>query len=114
MDNNKFSTPKGCLMIFKGFNTYGLRTRHMLTFFYVNGLYLTVPQYLKWFETAITFDRSGRFPLIVDPIVGNLRFFEVLMDGSSGLNIRYIEALVIMKVLCFEIKLGHFVEFSFR
>lgn len=89
-------------------------THAYLFFFDVNGLYLIVPQYLKWFETAITFDRSGMFPLIVDPIVGNLRFFEVLMDESSGLNIRYIEALVIMKVLCSEIKLGHLVEFSFR
>jgi hypothetical protein len=50
----------------------------------------------------ITFDRSdhpdhvpqpGRFPLVVDPIIGTKRVTKVLMDGGSGLNILYIDTL---------------------
>lgn len=62
-----------------------------------------MPQYLKWSETTITFDRSDMFPLIVDSVMGNLRLFKVLMYGSNGLNILYIDMLDIVKVLRYEI-----------
>jgi hypothetical protein len=48
----------------------------------------------------ITFDRkdhldhipqSGRFPLVVDPIIGKPHLSRVLMDGGSGLNLLYAE-----------------------
>jgi hypothetical protein len=59
-----------------------------------------IPTYLKWSESAITFDRAdhpnsipqlGRFPLIVNHIVSKTRLTNVLMDGRSGLNILYAE-----------------------
>jgi hypothetical protein len=59
-----------------------------------------VPNFLKWSETPITFDRKdhpdhipqpGRFPLVVDPIIGKTRLSCVLMDGGSGLNLLYAE-----------------------
>ena len=60
------------------------------------------PRYLKWSKTPITFDQSdhpphvatpGRQALMVDPVVGGTRLTKVLMDGGSGLNILYAEAL---------------------
>jgi hypothetical protein len=59
-----------------------------------------IPAFLKWSKTMITFDRKdhpdhipqlGRFPLIVDLIIGKPRLSRVLMDGGSGLNLLYVE-----------------------
>ena len=56
--------------------------------------------FLKWLETMITLDRKdhpdhipqpGRFPLVVDPIIGMTCLSRVLMDGESGLNLLYAE-----------------------
>jgi hypothetical protein len=35
--------------------------------------------------------KSGRFPLIVDPLVGMTRPTKALMDGGSGLNFMYLD-----------------------
>ena len=60
------------------------------------------PPFLWWSESAITFDRAnhpdtvphpGRYPLVVNPIVGPKRLTKVLMDGGSGLNIMYAKTL---------------------
>jgi len=62
------------------------------------------PSYLKWSESAITFDRHdqpdripnpGSYPLIVDPIIIEIHLSKVLMDGGSGLNILYAETLAL-------------------
>ena len=42
--------------------------------------------------------RSGRYLLIVDPIVRKKRLTKVLMDGGSGLNILYIDTLDAMRI----------------
>ena len=42
--------------------------------------------------------RPGRYPLIVDPIIGKKRLTKVLMDGGSGLNILYIDTLDAMHI----------------
>ena len=66
-----------------------------------------VPSFLSWSESPITFDqrdhpscvtRSGRYPLVVDPIVRKKRLTKVLMDGDSGLNILYIDTLDAMRI----------------
>ena len=53
-------------------------------------------------ESPITFDqrdhpshvaRPGRYLLIIDPIVRKKRLTKVLMDGGSGLNILYVDAM---------------------
>ncbi len=58
--------------------------------------------YLKWSQTAITFDQSdhpthiatpGRQALVVDPVVEGTRLTKVLMDGGSGLNLLYADTL---------------------
>jgi hypothetical protein len=40
----------------------------------------------------------GRYPLVVDPIIGNVRLSKVLMDGGSNLNIIYTETLELLGV----------------
>jgi hypothetical protein len=45
-----------------------------------------------------TLPRLGSYPLVVDPIVGNKRLTNVLMDGGSMLNILYIETLNAMGI----------------
>jgi hypothetical protein len=56
--------------------------------------------YLDWSDKSITFDQGdhpdcvlslGRYPLVVDPVIGNARLTKVLMDGGSNLNIIYAE-----------------------
>jgi hypothetical protein len=63
---------------------------------------VATPVYLDWFDKPITFDQGdhsdyvpspGRYPLVVDPIIGNVRLSKVLMDGGSSLNIIYAETL---------------------
>ena len=65
------------------------------------------PAFFRWSESTITFDRTnhldavphpGRYPLVVDPIVGPKRLMKVLMDGGSGLNIIYAKTLNEMSV----------------
>ena len=60
------------------------------------------PPFLQWLESAITFDRTdhtdtvphpGRYPLVVDLIVGPKQLTKVLMDGGGGLNIMYAKTL---------------------
>jgi hypothetical protein len=48
----------------------------------------------------------GRYPLIVDPIIGNVRLSKVLMDGGSNLNIIYAETLELLGVDRSEVQAG--------
>jgi hypothetical protein len=68
---------------------------------------VAAPVYLDWSDKPITFDRGnhpdfvpspGRYPLVVDPIIGNDRLSKVLMDGGSNLNIIYAETLELLGV----------------
>jgi hypothetical protein len=76
---------------------------------------VAVPVYLNWSDKPITFDQGdhpdyvpspGRYPLIVDPIIGNVRLSKVLMDGGSSLNIIYAETLELLGVDRSEIRAG--------
>jgi hypothetical protein len=58
------------------------------------------PDYLKWFEVSITFDRSdhpnfvpkpGWHPLIVSPIVKDVKLNHVLINGRGSLNILFLK-----------------------
>jgi hypothetical protein len=40
----------------------------------------------------------GRYPLVVDPTIGNVRLTKVLMDGGSSLNIIYAETLGLLRI----------------
>ena len=60
------------------------------------------PAFLRWSESAITFDWTDhlesvlhprRYPLVVDLIIGTKRLTKILMDRGSGLNIMYAKTL---------------------
>jgi hypothetical protein len=60
------------------------------------------PKYQNWSHQPITFSRAdqwanilepGHFPLVLDPIIRNVRFEKVLIDGGSALDILFRNAL---------------------
>jgi hypothetical protein len=64
---------------------------------------------------AITFDQGdhpdrvsspGKYPLIVDPVIDNVRLTKVLMDGGSSLNIIYVETLELLQIDLSTIRAG--------
>jgi hypothetical protein len=68
---------------------------------------VAAPVYLDWSDKPITFDQGdhpdcvpslGRYPLVVDLVIGNARLSKVLMDGGSSLNIIYVETLGLLGV----------------
>jgi hypothetical protein len=76
---------------------------------------VAAPVYLDWSDKPITFDQGdhtdfvpspGRYPLVVDPIIGNVRLSKVLMDGGSSLNIIYAETLELLGVDRSEVRAG--------
>jgi hypothetical protein len=63
---------------------------------------VATPVYLDWSDKPITFDQGDhpdyvlsprRYPLVVNPIIDNVRLSKVLMDGGSSLNIIYAKTL---------------------
>jgi hypothetical protein len=76
---------------------------------------VAAPVYLDWSDKPITFDQGdhpdrvpspGKFPLIVDPVIGNVRLTKVLMDGGSNLNIIYIDTLGLLQIDLSSIRAG--------
>jgi hypothetical protein len=68
---------------------------------------VAAPVYLDWSDKPITFDQGdhpdrvpspGKYPLVVDPVIGNVRLTKVLMDGGSSLNIIYAETLGLPRI----------------
>jgi hypothetical protein len=68
---------------------------------------VAAPVYLDWSDKPITFDQGdhpdcvlslGKYPLVVDPVIGNARLTKVLMDGGSSLNIIYVETLGLLEI----------------
>ena len=52
----------------------------------------------RWEDHPDYVPHPGRYPLVVDPIIGNTRFSKVLMDGGSSLNIMYAHTLELMGI----------------
>jgi hypothetical protein len=48
----------------------------------------------------------GKYPLVVDPVIGNVRLTKVLMDGGSSLNIIYAETLGLLDIDLSTIRAG--------
>jgi hypothetical protein len=76
---------------------------------------VAAPVYLDWSDKPITFDQGdhpncvpslGRYPLVVDPVIGNGRLTKVLMDGGSNLNIIYAKTLGLLGVDLSTIRAG--------
>jgi hypothetical protein len=61
-----------------------------------------IPRPLRWSEVPISFSRDdqgtsflepGKFPLVLDPVVAEVRLTKVLIDGGSGLNLIFASTL---------------------
>jgi hypothetical protein len=68
---------------------------------------VAAPVCLDWSNKPITFNQGdhpdhvpspGKYLLVVDPIIGNIRLTKVLMDGGSSLNIIYAETLRLLQI----------------
>jgi hypothetical protein len=82
--------------IYGGPDSYESRRKQKLTGSEDMAVSPTTPEYLKWSEVPITFDRSDhpdfvpkpeRYPLIISPIVKDVKLNRFLVDGGSPLNI---------------------------
>jgi hypothetical protein len=100
--NASFPDNMESLMIFGGPEVHASKRQVKLFEREVFAATPVVPEFLRWSETAITFDHNnhpdyvpqpGKLPLVVSPIVGTKRLTRVLMDGGSGLNILYASTL---------------------
>jgi hypothetical protein len=76
---------------------------------------VAAPVYLDWSDKPITFNQGdhpncvpspGKYPLVVDPIIGNVRLTKVLMDGGSSLNIIYAKTLGLLEIDLSTIRAG--------
>ena len=72
--------------------------------------------YLDWSDKPITFDQAdhpdhvpspGKYLLVVDPVIGDVRLTKVLMDGGSSLNIIYTETLGLLRVDLSSVRAGN-------
>jgi hypothetical protein len=63
---------------------------------------LAVPRPLRWSKVPISFSHDdqwtsfsepGKFPLVLDPVMAEVRLTRVLMDGGSGLNLIFTSTL---------------------
>jgi hypothetical protein len=105
--DDDFPIVNNCFMIFGAPVAYDSRCHHKLEH---RGVYVAkpaTPPFLDWFGYAITFNHDdhpdripqpGRYPLAVDPIIGNTQLTKVLMDGGSDLNIMYAKTLDAMGI----------------
>jgi hypothetical protein len=105
--SDDFPDVHNCYMIFGG-DTVNMSSRqrkqeHREVF----SVEAATPVYLDWSDRAITFDRDdhpdhvpnpGKYPLVVDPIIGNTCLTKLLMDGGSSLNIIYADTLDLLGV----------------
>jgi hypothetical protein len=48
----------------------------------------------------------GKYPLVVDPVIGNVRLTKVLMDGGSSLNIIYAKTLGLLRIDLSSVRAG--------
>jgi hypothetical protein len=97
-----FPIINNCFMIFGGPVAYDTKRQRKVEHREVYAADPATPAFLNWSEATITFDRDdhpdhvpqpGRYPLVVDPIIGNAWLTKVLMNEGSGLNIMYAKTI---------------------
>jgi hypothetical protein len=102
-----FPDVHNCYMIFWGGHRKPLFEAVQARMREVFSVEVATPVYLDWSDHTITFDRDdhldhipnpGRYPLVVDPIIGNTRLMKVLMDGGNNLNTIYVDTLDLLGV----------------
>jgi hypothetical protein len=86
--------------IYGGPDSYKSRRKQKLIAQEVMAVSPATPEYLKWSEVPTTFNRSdhsnfvpkpGCYPLIVCPIVKDVKLNRVLIDGGSSMNILFLK-----------------------
>jgi hypothetical protein len=86
--------------IYGGPESYESRRKQKLTAREVMAVLPATPEYLKCSKVPITFDcsdypyfvpKTGKYPLIVSPIIKDVNLNRVLVDGGSSLNILFLK-----------------------
>jgi hypothetical protein len=89
-------------VIFGGDEDFGSRRDQKLLLREILSVEPAVPRPLRWSEVPISFSRDdqwtsfsepGKFPLVLDPVVAEVRLTVVLIDGGSGLNLIFVSTL---------------------
>jgi hypothetical protein len=103
----EFSEVRDCFMIYDGQVANASARHRKQERREVCSVKVEAPVYLDWSDKPITFDQGdhpdyvpspGRYPFVVDPVIGNARLTKVLMDGGSSLNIIYVETLGLLGI----------------
>jgi hypothetical protein len=86
--------------IYGGPKSYESRRKQKLTTQEIMAVSPTTLEYLKWSEVPITLDcrnhpdfvpKPRRYPLIVIPILQDVKLNQVLIDGGNSLNILFLK-----------------------
>jgi hypothetical protein len=89
-------------VIFGGDGDFGSRRNQKLLLQEIMSIEPAVPQPLRWSEVPISFSRDdkwtsfsepGKFPLVLDLVVAEVRLTKVLIDDGSGLNLIFASTL---------------------
>jgi hypothetical protein len=101
--NMKFQdASKTVNVIFGGDGDFGSRREQKLLLREIMTVEPAAPRPLRWSEVPISFSRDdqwtsfsepGKFPLVLDPMVAEVRLTKVLIDGRSGLNLIFTSTL---------------------
>jgi hypothetical protein len=111
----EFPEVHGCFMIYGGQVANASARHRKQEHREVCAVKVAAPVYLDWSDKPITFDQGdhpdcvpspGKYPLVVDPVIGNVRLTKVLMDGGSSLNIIYAETLGLLEIDLSTIRAG--------
>jgi hypothetical protein len=95
--NAKFQdASKTINIIFGGEEEFSSRREQKLLLREIMSVEPVVPRPLRWLEVPISFSRDdqwtsfsepSKFPLVLDPVVAEVKLTRVLIDGGSGLNL---------------------------
>jgi hypothetical protein len=111
----EFPEVHGCFMIYGGQVANASARHRKQERREVCSVKVAAPVYLDWSDKPITFDQGdhpdcmlspGKYPLVVDPVIGNIRLTKVLMDRGSSLNIIYAETLGLLEIDLSTIRAG--------
>jgi hypothetical protein len=89
-------------VIFGGDEEFSSRREQKLLLREIMSVDPAVPQPLRWSEVPISFSRDdqwtsfsepGKFPLVLDPVVAEVKLTRALIDGGSGLNLIFASTL---------------------
>jgi hypothetical protein len=101
--NPKFQdASKTINVIFGGDEEFSSRREQKLLLREIMSVEPAVPGPLRWSEVPILFSRDdqwtsfsepGKFPLVLDPVVAEVKLTRILIDGGSGLNLIFANML---------------------